>query len=176
MHSRAHKEGLSLFGVLDTTLTPLGRRLLRTWLLRPSADPKILQTRHEAVALFVRPENEGVISQVRNCLKNVTNIHVSSAVKFGIRGEKSFFVARLTESGSEPSGPADDRRLSKPLEVGFGDSLFPPSEFDVRFFSSSRRFSYFSIKIRSYLRELPRAAGVEIIFKVRFISLLASSL
>ncbi|KAI9508899.1 DNA mismatch repair protein MutS [Russula earlei] len=36
IHSTKTKEGLSLFGTLDSTKTTLGRSLLRTWLLRPS--------------------------------------------------------------------------------------------------------------------------------------------
>ncbi|KAI9001871.1 muts domain V-domain-containing protein [Hyaloraphidium curvatum] len=74
MHSSHRKEGLSLFGLLDTTLTPLGKRLLRSWFLKPSADPKVLQGRHDAVAMFVRPEYEHTADQIRTALKQVGNI------------------------------------------------------------------------------------------------------
>ena len=43
----------SLFGVLDETVTPMGARLLRQWLLRPLVDPAAIAERHDAVAACV---------------------------------------------------------------------------------------------------------------------------
>jgi DNA mismatch repair protein MutS len=45
--------GTALFGVLDRTLTPMGGRLLRQWLLRPLLDPEAIAPRQAAVAAFV---------------------------------------------------------------------------------------------------------------------------
>ncbi len=41
---------VTLFKTLDTTLTPMGKRLLRSWLLRPSIDLSEIQARQDAVA------------------------------------------------------------------------------------------------------------------------------
>src|SRR5262249_281514 len=38
----------SLFGVLDATVTPMGARLLRQWLLRPLLDPSAIGARQDA--------------------------------------------------------------------------------------------------------------------------------
>ncbi len=40
----------TLLGVLDTTVTPMGGRLLRRWLHRPLRDRTVLRLRHDAVA------------------------------------------------------------------------------------------------------------------------------
>jgi DNA mismatch repair protein MutS len=43
----------TLLGVLDTTVTPMGGRLLRRWLHRPLRDRRILGERHHAVATLM---------------------------------------------------------------------------------------------------------------------------
>src|SRR5262245_19903603 len=43
----------SLFGVLDATVTPMGARLLRQWLLRPLRDPVAIAARQDGVAAHV---------------------------------------------------------------------------------------------------------------------------
>lgn len=35
------KEGLSVFGLLNTCVTPMGRRLLRTWFVRIATDLEV---------------------------------------------------------------------------------------------------------------------------------------
>ncbi len=42
---------VTLFRTLDATLTPMGKRLLRSWLLRPSIDLTEIQQRQDAVAV-----------------------------------------------------------------------------------------------------------------------------
>ncbi len=46
-------EAATLRAVLDDTQTPMGRRLLRQWILRPSGDLEIIGARHHAVATLV---------------------------------------------------------------------------------------------------------------------------
>jgi DNA mismatch repair protein MutS len=43
----------SLFGVLDETVTPMGARLLRQWLLQPLLDTAAIGARHDAIAALV---------------------------------------------------------------------------------------------------------------------------
>jgi len=43
----------TLLGVLDSTVTPMGGRLLRRWLHRPLRDRRVLRERHHAVATLV---------------------------------------------------------------------------------------------------------------------------
>ena len=44
---------VTLFRTLDSTLTPMGKRLLRSWLLRPSIDLAEIQARQDGVAVGV---------------------------------------------------------------------------------------------------------------------------
>src|SRR5262249_38373111 len=48
----------SLFGVLDETVTPMGARLLRQWLLRPLLDPAAIAARQTAVGALVHAPAE----------------------------------------------------------------------------------------------------------------------
>src|ERR1051326_963473 len=41
--------GVTLFRTLDATVTPMGKRVLRAWMLRPSIDPAEIQARLDAV-------------------------------------------------------------------------------------------------------------------------------
>ncbi|HUS19808.1 MAG TPA: DNA mismatch repair protein MutS [Terriglobales bacterium] len=45
---------VTLFAAVDQTLTPMGKRLLRSWLLRPSIDTEQIQSRLDAVEAGVR--------------------------------------------------------------------------------------------------------------------------
>src|SRR5256885_374259 len=48
----------SLFGLLDATVTPMGARLLRQWLLRPLFDPAAIAPRQAAIAALVEAPAE----------------------------------------------------------------------------------------------------------------------
>ncbi len=50
---RADGENATLLGVLDRTVTPMGSRLLRQWLLLPLTDRRAIEERHDAVTLLV---------------------------------------------------------------------------------------------------------------------------
>ena len=45
--------GVTLFRSLDATVTPMGKRLLRSWMLRPSLDPAEIEARLDAVEVQV---------------------------------------------------------------------------------------------------------------------------
>ncbi|KAG1745988.1 DNA mismatch repair protein MutS [Suillus paluster] len=74
IHSDKTKEGLSLFGILDNTRTPLGRLLLRTWLMRPSLSIPVIAARHDAIECFLHPENLAPASALQTHLKGIKNI------------------------------------------------------------------------------------------------------
>src|SRR6202521_993920 len=46
--------GVTLFRCMDATVTPMGKRLLRTWMLRPSLDPSGINGRLDSVAVQVK--------------------------------------------------------------------------------------------------------------------------
>jgi DNA mismatch repair protein MutS len=62
----------SLFGVLNETVTPMGARLLRQWLLRPLLDPAAIGARHDAVEVLAgAPEVRHVL---RGLLRRIGDI------------------------------------------------------------------------------------------------------
>ncbi|KAK9323444.1 muts domain V-domain-containing protein [Lipomyces orientalis] len=69
-----HKEGLSLFGILNSTVTPFGHQLLKSWFLRPSLSLQVITERHNAVALFVRQDNIHITAALKSSLKRIKNI------------------------------------------------------------------------------------------------------
>lgn len=60
----------SLVGAMDTCSTPLGSRLLRSWLLRPSIDIDEISRRHSIVAAFVDLQHN-LLPQIRRCLAEI---------------------------------------------------------------------------------------------------------
>lgn len=74
IHSDKTKEGLSLFGILNNTRTSLGKALLREWLLRPSTSIPVINTRHDTIACFIRPENIGAANAMQTHLKGIKNV------------------------------------------------------------------------------------------------------
>lgn len=62
----------SLLGVLDSTLTPMGGRMLRAWLLSPLISVPAIQKRQQAVEFMV---NEGLARRaIREKLKGISDI------------------------------------------------------------------------------------------------------
>src|SRR5207237_6071060 len=65
-------EEVTLFRTLDATLTPMGKRLLRSWLLRPSIDAGEIQARLDAVEAMSAATIER--EQLRHPLDGVLDI------------------------------------------------------------------------------------------------------
>ncbi|KAK0535449.1 hypothetical protein OC835_002362 [Tilletia horrida] len=75
LHSSSRKhEGLSLFGILDTTRTPISHALLRRWLLLPTTQLDVINSRQAAVATFASPSNVTAVRSIERELKGVKNI------------------------------------------------------------------------------------------------------
>lgn len=61
----------TLLGVLDSTITPMGGRLLRRWLHRPLRTRGVLQRRHQSVAILI---NRGVEADLRDTFRGMGDI------------------------------------------------------------------------------------------------------
>ncbi len=72
----------TLLSVLDQTVTPMGSRRLRQWIVRPLTDPETVQRRLHAVAAF--KEHLKLRLQIRTCLKELYDLErLSSRVGMG---------------------------------------------------------------------------------------------
>ena len=65
-------ESKSLYSILDSTLTPMGARLLRRWLSFPLKDVKTIEQRQALVKLFV--DNPDLLSAVRDSLAPIQDL------------------------------------------------------------------------------------------------------
>ncbi|XP_057809795.1 DNA mismatch repair protein MSH5 isoform X3 [Salvia miltiorrhiza] len=73
------KEGFSVYGMMNKCVTPMGRRLLRNWFLRPIVDLEKLNVRLDTISFFVGAE-EFLIS-IRQTLKSVKDIpHILKSI------------------------------------------------------------------------------------------------
>ncbi|XP_038985235.1 DNA mismatch repair protein MSH5 isoform X2 [Phoenix dactylifera] len=66
------KEGFSVFGMFNKCATPMGRRLLRMWFLRPILDLDILNSRLNTISFFLCCEE--VMSALHETLKSVRDV------------------------------------------------------------------------------------------------------
>ncbi|XP_004295833.1 PREDICTED: DNA mismatch repair protein MSH5 [Fragaria vesca subsp. vesca] len=66
------KEGFSVFGMLNKCATPMGRRLLRNWFLRPIIDLESLNSRLDAISFFI--SSGELVMSLRSTLKSVKDI------------------------------------------------------------------------------------------------------
>jgi DNA mismatch repair protein MutS len=83
----------SLFGVLDETMTPMGARLLRQWILRPLLDPLAISRRQDAVAgLVATPETR---SALRALLRRVGDLErLTSRAALGVAHARDLVALR----------------------------------------------------------------------------------
>jgi DNA mismatch repair protein MutS len=73
----------SLFGVINATVTPMGARLLRQWLLRPLLEPAAIADRQDAVAALV--ETPDTRARLRALLKRVGDLErLTSRAALGV--------------------------------------------------------------------------------------------
>ncbi|XP_063944989.1 DNA mismatch repair protein MSH5 isoform X3 [Daucus carota subsp. sativus] len=66
------KEGFSVFGMMNKCVTPLGRRLLKNWFLRPILDLDNLNNRLNVISFFLLSEE--LSSSLRETLKSVKDV------------------------------------------------------------------------------------------------------
>ncbi len=67
-----HDKGLTLLSVLDTTVTPMGGRLFKEWLVHPLLSVKEIEKRQEEVQLYFQDDKKRVA--LREALKNVRDL------------------------------------------------------------------------------------------------------
>ncbi|XP_056697759.1 DNA mismatch repair protein MSH5 isoform X2 [Spinacia oleracea] len=66
------KEGFSVFGMMNKCVSPMGRRLLRNWFLRPILDAEILNSRLDAISFFLCSEE--LMVSIRGTLKSIKDV------------------------------------------------------------------------------------------------------
>lgn len=65
------KEGVSLFSLLDRTMSRAGRKRLREWMLRPLLDIDAIAMRQDGVELFMLPEMQSPAGKILKLLESI---------------------------------------------------------------------------------------------------------
>ena len=71
----------TLLGVLDSTITPMGGRLLRRWLHRPLRDRQVLGKRHQAVATLIESRADDALRERFRALGDLERILTRVAMR-----------------------------------------------------------------------------------------------
>ncbi len=70
--SSNHENGVSLLQVLDKTVSPMGARLLKKWVLLPLTKLAQIRERHDAVAFFV--ENQEFVQEIEPHIRHIGDL------------------------------------------------------------------------------------------------------
>ncbi|OAP02708.1 MSH5 [Arabidopsis thaliana] len=85
------KEGFSVFGMMNKCATPMGRRLLRSWFMRPILDLEVLDRRLNAISFFI--SSVELMASLRETLKSVKDIsHLLKSISALLHVNKIFEV------------------------------------------------------------------------------------
>lgn len=67
-----HENGISLLQVLDKTVSPMGARLLKKWVLLPLTSLTQIRERHEAVSYFI--DNELFVQEIEPHIRHIGDL------------------------------------------------------------------------------------------------------
>lgn len=118
--------------MLDTTITPLGKKLFHTWLLRPLINRQSINARLDAVQALSRGDNLEGRKQLRKELKGFKNmLTFCTKIKAG-KGRWGDWQALVTvrESCRVVSLTADfDLGRSHQRDIGEHDNAYPTGRY-----------------------------------------------
>jgi DNA mismatch repair protein MutS len=70
-----HEKGTTLLDILDQTMTPMGARLLKEWLLHPLLSPSAINARYDLIDIFLNnPEKTIHISQALKDIRDLERL------------------------------------------------------------------------------------------------------
>jgi DNA mismatch repair protein MutS len=105
----------TLLGVLDSTITPMGGRLLRRWLHRPLRDRGVLRARHQAVATLVAHRADADLRDAFRAFGDVERILARIALRSARPRDLSTLrdALNLLPALRETLAPLDSPRLQE---------------------------------------------------------------
>ena len=114
-------EGISLLDIIDKTISPMGGRLLRRWLIFPLKDTNVIHERQQVVTYFLKnPDKaeiiESLLSQIGDLERIISKVAVGRATPREIVQMK--IALRAIEPMKQICEESDNESL-----IGFGESL-----------------------------------------------------
>jgi DNA mismatch repair protein MutS len=141
----------SLLGVLDRTITPMGARKLRAWILQPLRDLTELQRRQQMIAdLLQEPD---LLASIRAELKSIRDIERAAGRLSQASGNARDLVALKTSLQQIPSLKHELAKLVERIEFGAA-----PVEAAVPAANQSQQAARLPLQIQREIHEMPALA------------------
>ena len=108
-----NENAVTLLQILDHTLTPMGGRLLKKWILMPLKEKTLIDERLECVSYFI--DNQKFKNDVESCIRNIGDVEriVSKISSAKINPRELLQLARaLRSSIFKHCAPSRNRNLS----------------------------------------------------------------
>jgi len=100
VQSRGGRE-MTLVGALDNTVTPVGARTLRDWMLHPLRSVESIRSRQEAVACLIA--DPGTLAALRSDLKGIRDLERALSRLSGSSGNARDLAVLASSLGAVPS-------------------------------------------------------------------------
>lgn len=100
VQSRGGRE-MTLVGALDNTVTPVGARTLRDWMLHPLRSVESIRSRQEAVACLIA--DPGLLADLRSDLKGIRDLERALSRLSGSSGNARDLAVLASSLGAVPS-------------------------------------------------------------------------
>src|SRR5213593_2281821 len=141
----------SLLAVLDRTITPMGGRRLRAWILQPLRKVTELECRQQMIAdLLQEPD---LLSSLRASLKSIRDIERASGRLSQASGNARDLVALKTSLQQIPKLKAELQKLLDRLAFGAG-----PVEAAVSAANQSQQATRLPLQLQREIQEMPKLA------------------
>lgn len=70
--SSQQDSGFSLIDILDKTISPMGARLMKKWVVLPLKDKRLIETRHKVVAFFLKETDTNL--EIEKCIRKIGDL------------------------------------------------------------------------------------------------------
>ena len=146
----------SLLAVLDRTVTPMGARKLRAWILQPLRDLTQLECRQQMIAdLLQEPD---LLTAIRSELKSIRDIERAVGRLSQASGNARDLVALKTSSQQIPKLKAELQRLIERSEFGTGKDGSPSRPLNSSDASEKRSYLRLAGRLQNEIDEMPALA------------------
>jgi DNA mismatch repair protein MutS len=150
----------SLLAVLDRTVTPMGGRKLRAWILQPLRNLFELQCRQQMIAdLLQEPD---LLAALRVELKSIRDIERATGRLSQASGNARDLVALKTSLQQIPKLKRELQKLIERIEFGRAGSPSPPDPVEAAVSAandSTKQATRLPLQLQSEIHELPEIAA-----------------
>ncbi len=158
VESRSQRD-TSLLAVLDRTVTPMGARKLRAWILQPLRDLAELEQRQQLIAELLQEPD--LLSSIRTELKSVRDIERAIARLSQACGNARDLVALKSSLEQIPKLKSELQNLIERTKFGRVGSRSPPDIVEESGAPSPRQASSgraLQIRLQNEIQEMPALA------------------